>query len=280
MTQLGKVAKVCLVTGASSGIGHATALELLHAGHLVYGAARRVGRMAALRDAGGRPLPVDVTKEEDLTRAVNTVLDEHGRIDVLVNNAGAVLHGAVEDTPLAMARDLFEVNVFAAARLAQLVLPPMRQRGSGTIVNVSSIGGELAFPLGAWYYASKHALEAFSDTLRMETAQFGVRVVVIQPGIIKTDFEAGTARQLREISGNGPYRRMAEAMAGAAETPAGHQSDQATDPAVVGATIREAVESDRPETRYVVGWQAEALLQLNRSLPDREFDARITGSLR
>ncbi|MET7328179.1 oxidoreductase [Nonomuraea sp. NPDC005650] len=273
------VAKVCLVTGASSGIGHATALQLLHAGHFVYGAARRVHRMAELRDAGGRTLPVDVTREEDLKQAVDTVLDECGRIDVLVNNAGAVVHGAVEDTPLAMARDLFEVNVFAAARLAQLVLPGMRQRGSGTIVNVSSIGGEVALPLGAWYYASKHALEAFSDTLRMETAQFGIDVVVIQPGIIRTDFEAGTARQLREISGGGAYRKMAEAMAGAAEAPAGHRGDQATDPGVVAATIWEAVESDRPETRYVVGWQAEALLQLNRSLSDREFDARITGPL-
>ncbi|MFI7124849.1 oxidoreductase [Nonomuraea sp. NPDC050153] len=274
------VAKVCLVTGASSGIGHATALELLHAGHFVYGAARRVHRMMAkLRDAGGRTLPVDVTKEEDLKRAVDTVLDECGRIDVLVNNAGAVVHGAVEDTPLAMARDLFEVNVFAAARLAQLVLPGMRQRGSGTIVNVSSIGGEVAFPLGAWYYASKHALEAFSDTLRMETAQFGVDVVVVQPGIIRTDFEAGTARQLREISGGGAYREMAAAMARAAEAPVGDRGDQATDPGVVATTIREAVESDRPETRYVVGWQAEALLQLNRSLSDREFDARITGPL-
>ncbi|MER6943748.1 oxidoreductase [Nonomuraea sp. NPDC000554] len=272
-------AKICLVTGASSGIGHATALELLRAGHIVYGAARRVHMMEAIREAGGHALPMDVTKEEDLQRVVHTVLDEHQRIDVLVNNAGAVVHGAVEDTPLEMARDEFEVNVFAPARLVQLVLPQMREQRSGTIVNVSSIGGEIALPLGAWYYASKHALEAFSDTLRMETRQFGIDVVVIQPGIIKTDFEAGTARQLREISGSGAYRQMAEAMAGAAEAPVGHQSDQATDPGVVATAIRQAIESDRPETRYVVGWQAEALLQLNRSLPDREFDARITGSL-
>lgn len=269
-------AKICLVTGASSGIGQATALELLRGGHIVYGAARRVHRMAAIREAGGHPLQADVTKEEDLQRAVRTVLDAHRRIDVLVNNAGTVVHGSVEDTPLAMAREAFEVNVLAPARLAQLVLPAMRRQGSGTIVNVSSVGGEIALPLGAWYYASKHALEAFSDTLRMETGQFGIDVVVIQPGIIRTDFESGTARQLREISGDGPYRRMAEAMARAAETPMG---EHASDPGVVATAIREAVESDRPRTRYVMGWQAEALLDLNRSLPDREFDARITGPL-
>ncbi|MET9343722.1 oxidoreductase [Nonomuraea sp. NPDC003804] len=271
-------AKICLVTGASSGIGHATALELLRGGHVVYGVARRVDRMAAIRDAGGHALPMDVTREEDLQRVVSTVLDRHERIDVLVNNAGTVVHGAVEDTPMALARDQFEVNVFAPARLIQLVLPRMRRQRSGTIVNVSSVGGEIALPLGAWYYASKHALEAFSDTLRMETGQFGIDVVVIQPGVIRTDFEAGTARQLREISGNGAYRQMAEAMARVAEAQA-DQSHQASDPGVVATAIRQAVEADRPETRYVVGWQAEALLRLNRSLPDREFDARITGSL-
>ncbi|MGP3956463.1 oxidoreductase [Nonomuraea sp. 3N208] len=269
-------AKICLVTGTSSGIGHATALELLRGGHVVYGVARRVQKMAAIREAGGHILPMDVTKEEDLQRVVRTILDQHQRIDVLVNNAGAVVHGAVEDTPMAMARDEFEVNVFAPARLTQLVLPRMRQQRSGTIVNVSSIGGEIALPLGAWYYASKHALEAFSDTLRMEVEPFGIDVVVIQPGIIKTDFEAGTARQLREISGNGAYRQMAEAMAHAAETQLS-QDNPASDPDVVATAIRQAVESDRPDTRYVVGWQAEALLSLNRSLPDREFDARVTG---
>ncbi|WP_326642010.1 SDR family NAD(P)-dependent oxidoreductase [Nonomuraea fuscirosea] len=310
-----KAGRVCLVTGASSGIGLATALELLRAGHIVYGAARRVPRMAPIVAAGGYTLPLDVTEEDDLQRVVSTVMDRHGRIDVLVNNAGTVVHGAAEDTPVAMARDLFEVNVLAPARLAQLVLPGMRLRGSGTIVNVSSIGGVIALPLGAWYYASKHALEAFSDTLRMEVEQFGVDVVVIRPGIIRTGFEAGAARQLREVSGHGAYGRMAEAMARAAEaqtdaetqTDAQAQTDaetpadaemqmdaqadaetqtdadgpasRATDPLVVAEVIRRAVEADRPETRYVVGWQAEALLNLRESLTDRDFDARVTAPL-
>ncbi|MCG5214281.1 oxidoreductase [Streptosporangium sp. KLBMP 9127] len=268
--------KVCLVTGASSGIGLATALELQRAGHIVYGAARRVERMDAIREAGGHALPTDVTKQEDLERAVRTVLDEQGRIDVLVNNAGTVLHGAVEDVPLGLAREEFEVNLFAPARLVQLVLPYLRAQRSGTIVNVSSIGGEIALPLGAWYYASKHALEAFSDTLRMEVEPFGVNVVVIQPGIIKTEFEDQTAAQLREFSGGGAYKNMAEAMARRGETGLSEGSDSG----VVAAAIRQAIESDRPDTRYAVGWLADKLLQLNRDLPDREFDEIVTRSIK
>jgi NAD(P)-dependent dehydrogenase (short-subunit alcohol dehydrogenase family) len=140
--------KVCLVTGASSGIGLATALELLRAGHTVYGAARRVHKMDAIRAAGGHVVAMDARDDEDLDRAVATVLGEQGRIDVLVNNAGTVLHGAIEDVPMERARDQLEVNLIAPARLAQL--------------------------------------EAYSDTLRMEVEPFGIDVVIIQPGIIKT----------------------------------------------------------------------------------------------
>jgi NAD(P)-dependent dehydrogenase (short-subunit alcohol dehydrogenase family) len=267
---------ISLVTGASSGIGLATALELRRAGHTVYGAARRVPKMAALHEAGGHTLAMDARDSADLDRVVDTVLREQGRIDVLVNNAGTVLHGAAEDVPLDLARDQFQVNLFAPARLVQLVLPSMRDHRSGTIVNVSSIGGEIALPLGAWYYASKHALEAYSDTLRMEVEPFGVRVVIIQPGIIKTEFEDQTAGQLRQFSGNGAYRHMAEAMAREAATGLAGASD----PAVVAQAIRAAVESDHPEARYAVGAMAERLLELNRTLPDREFDQLATRAIR
>ena len=267
-------AKLCLVTGASSGIGRVTALELLRAGHTVYGAARRVHKMDDIRAAGGHALAMDARNDEDLDRVVATILDEQQRIDVLVNNAGTVLHGAIEDVPLDLARDQLEVNLIAPARLVQLVLPHMREQRAGTIVNVSSIGGKIALPLGAWYYASKHALEAFSDTLRMEAQPFGIDVVIIQPGIIRTEFEDQTAAQLREMSGNGAYREMAEAMAKRGET----GLSEASDPSVVAEAIRQAVESDRPDTRYAVGWLADKLLQLNRSLPDREFDALATRS--
>ncbi|GAA4904832.1 NAD(P)-dependent dehydrogenase (short-subunit alcohol dehydrogenase family) [Nonomuraea thailandensis] len=267
--------KVVLVTGASAGIGKATALELTRAGHIVYGAARRVHKMDDLRDAGGHALALDVRRPEDLERVIGTVIEEQGRIDVLVNNAGTVMHGAAEDIPLDQARDQFEVNVFAPARLTQLALPHMRARGSGTIVNVSSIGGEIALPLGCWYYATKHALEAYSDTLRMEVEPFGIDVVIIQPGIIRTGFEDHTARDLRAVSGTTAYGEMAEAMAVRAEAQLGENS-QGSDPGVVAAAIRQAVEAGKPETRYAVGWMADRLLELNRTLPDRDFDRLVT----
>lgn len=273
-----KQAKVCLVTGASSGIGYATALDLAHAGYIVYGAARRVEKMESLRASGVHPLALDIHNEADIERVVNTIMSEQGRIDVLINNAGVGLHGSIEETPLDQARDLFEVNLFGTARLTQLVLPHMRAQGSGMIINVSSIGGEIALPLGAWYYASKHAMEAFSDTLRMEVKRFGIDVVILQPGIIKTDFENTTPAELRAISGQGAYASMAEAMAKRAETALGadSKSNRASDPSVVGAAIRRIIETKSPKPRYAVGYVAGTLLRLNRYLPTRLFDRMVT----
>ncbi|MET9242431.1 oxidoreductase [Nonomuraea sp. NPDC003709] len=268
--------KVVLVTGASAGIGKATALELIRAGHIVYGAARRVHKMDDIRDAGGHALALDARRPEDLEHVIGAIVAEQGRIDVLINNAGTVLHGAAEDIPIDLARDQFEVNVFAPARLTQLALPYMREQGSGTIVNVSSIGGEIALPLGCWYYATKHALEAYSDSLRMEVEPFGIDVVIIQPGIIKTGFEDHTAQDLREISGTTAYGEMAEAMAQRAETQLG-ENTPASAPGVVATAIRQAIEAGKPETRYAVGYMAERLLELNRTLPDREFDKLLTN---
>ncbi|WP_188193469.1 oxidoreductase [Nonomuraea sp. SYSU D8015] len=267
--------KVCLVTGASAGIGLATALELLRAGHTVYGLARRVEQMAAIESAGGHAIGTDVSDEAELERAVHSVLAKEHRIDVLVNNAGTAVHGSVEEVPVAEARRVFEVNLFGLARLTQLVLPHMREQGQGTIVNVSSIGGEIALPLGAWYYASKHALEAFSDTLRQEVTPFGVRVVVVQPGIIKTGFEDDTPRQLREYSGGGPYAKVAEWMARRAEQ-AFQRDRTGSDPVVVARAVREIVTAPDPRPRYAVGQYAKLLLRLNRILPDRLFDKMVT----
>ncbi len=268
-------AKICLVTGASAGIGQATALELLRAGHVVYGVARRVERMEPIERAGGHPLAMDVTKEADLERVVRTVVEAEGRIDVLVNNAGIGLHGSVEEAPLDQARNVFEVNVFGPARLVQLVLPHLRRQRAGTIVNVSSIGGEIALPLGAWYYASKHALEALTDTLRQEVKRFGIEVVLVQPGIIKTEFESDTPRELREISGHGAYGDVAEAFARKAESSFGEDS-KASDPSVVATAIREAIETANPKPRIAVGYLAQLLLRLNRLLSDRAWDKLVT----
>ncbi|HET8789119.1 MAG TPA: oxidoreductase [Actinomycetes bacterium] len=270
------MSRTVLITGASSGIGRATALELLRAGHTVYGGARRVESLDAVTAAGGHALAMDVTSDEDRRRAVRTVLGQQGRIDVLVNNAGFGLYGAAEDVPLDQARYQLEVNLFGPARLIQLVLPHLRRQRSGTIVNVSSMGGEITFPLGAWYHASKHALEAYSDALRQEVRRFGVDVVLVQPGLIRTEFGDVTAGEVRELSGHGPYHDLAEGLATSTEA-LYREGGRASDPSVVAATIRKAVESSSPKPRYPVGYMARPLLALNRFLPARLFD-RVASS--
>src|SRR5690348_15143016 len=173
--------KIALVTGGSSGIGEATALALAERGYTVYAGARRVERMEPLKAHGVRPLAMDVTDDASLQFAVSQMLAEAGRIDVLVNNAGYGSYGALEDVPLSEARSQFEVNVFGAARLTQLVLPHMRAQRSGTVVNITSMGGKVHTPLGGWYHGTKFALEALSDCLRVEAKPFGIDVVVIEP---------------------------------------------------------------------------------------------------
>ncbi len=270
------MSQTVLITGASSGIGRATALELLRAGHIVYGGARRVESMAAIGAAGGHVVPLDLTAEADLERLVQTIITEQGRIDVLINNAGLGLYAAAEDMPLEEARHMFEVNLFGPARLTQLVLPHMRFQGSGRIVNVSSMGGEIAFPLGAWYHASKHALEGYSDALRQEVRPFGIDVVLIQPGITRTEFGGGTVQAVREHSGQGAYRQLADALAKNTETVYG-ENGRASDPTVVAKAIRKAVETAKPKPRYPVGYMARPLLTLNRFLPARLFDRIVTS---
>ena len=203
--------RVILITGASSGIGRAAARTLARNGHIVYGAARRVGMIEALVADGVRPVELDVTDEDACRAAVGRVLAEQGRVDVLVNNAGYGSYGAVEDVALAEARRQFEVNVFGAAALVKAVAPGMRERRSGTIINVSSMGGRLVVSrVGAWYHAAtKYALEALSDALRVELADFGIRVVLIEPGAIRTQWGAIAADHLEESSKGGAYAARA-----------------------------------------------------------------------
>ena len=175
------MSQVILLTGASSGIGYDTAKNLATAGHTVYGAARRLEKLEELRPFGVIPLQLDITDEDSIKKAVETIITEQGRIDVLVNNAGYGSYGAIEDVTLDEARNQFEVNLFGLARLTQLVLPQMRAQRSGRIINVSSMGGRLTTFMGAWYHATKYALEAFSDALRMETSDFGFRSPLSSP---------------------------------------------------------------------------------------------------
>ncbi|MBP5077106.1 oxidoreductase [Pseudomonas chlororaphis] len=262
--------KVALVTGASSGIGEATALKLKALGYTVYAAARRVERMHPLAQAGLHVLPLDVTDDASMQACVQDILARSGRIDVLVNNAGYGSYGAVEDVPSDEARAQFEVNVFGAVRLIQLVLPQMRAQRSGTIINITSMGGKMHTPLGAWYHGTKFALEAISDCLRLEVQPFGIDVVVIEPGGIKTEWADIAAQKVVETSGRGPYAPQAQAMARSmvGETSRKYQSP----PQVIADTIARAVSARRPKTRYAVGFGAKPLIFLRRLLSDRAFD--------
>jgi NAD(P)-dependent dehydrogenase (short-subunit alcohol dehydrogenase family) len=270
--------QVILVTGASSGIGEAAALRLSQMGHTVYGAARRVERMRHLADSGIRVLAMDVTQDASMQAAIETIIAREGRLDVLVNNAGYGSYGALEDVPMEEARAQFEVNVFGAVRLIQLALPHMRVRRSGTIVNITSMGGKIHTPLGGWYHGTKFALEAISDCLRMELRPFGIDVVVIEPGGIRTEWAGIAADQLRKTSGHGPYGPQAEVMAQSmtGEASLGRQSP----PQIIADTIARAVKARHPKTRYAAGFAARPTIFLRWLLSDRAFDGvmrRATG---
>jgi NAD(P)-dependent dehydrogenase (short-subunit alcohol dehydrogenase family) len=265
--------KTAFVTGASAGIGEATARALPAAGYRVFAGARRLDRMAGLAAAGATLLKLDLTNDASIVAAVNTIKNEAGRIDVLVNNAGYGSYGALEDVPLDEGRRQFEVNVFGLARLCQLVLPMMRAQKSGKIVNITSIGGKIWEPLGAWYHATKFAVEGLSDCLRVEAAPFGVDVIVIEPGAIRTEW-AGIARDgLLQMSGGSAYAELAKRHARMLAT--ADTSSLASPPEVVARTIVRAVTARRPKTRYATGGGARTILFLRKILPDRMFDRLI-----
>jgi NAD(P)-dependent dehydrogenase (short-subunit alcohol dehydrogenase family) len=265
--------KVALVTGGSSGIGEATALKLQELGYTTYAAARRVERMEHLTTTGIRPLAMDVTDDESMQSGVEQIVAEEGRIDVLVNAAGYGSYGALEDVPLSEARNQFEVNLFGAARLTQLVLPRMREQRSGTVVNINSMGGKIYTPLGAWYHATKHALEALSDCLRMELKPFGIDVVVIEPGGIRTEWPGIAAQKVRAVSGTGPYAPQGNAVADSLASESTQR--RSSPPELIAKTIAKAVTARRPKTRYAVGYGAKPMIFLHDVLPDSAFDAFI-----
>lgn len=202
--------RVALVTGGSSGIGEAAARRLRQAGFEVYAVARRVDRLAALEADGVRVFGMDVTDEESMASGIERILADTGRIDVLVNNAGYGAYGAVEDVPIDEARRQFEVNLFGLARLTQLVTPGMRRQGSGRIINISSIGAVIYEPFGAWYHATKFAVEGFSDSLRVELAPFGIDVVIVRPAGILTEWNTISRDALVESSRGGAYEAYAD----------------------------------------------------------------------
>lgn len=271
--------KTALVTGASSGMGKETAKRLLQEGMTVYVAARRVAQMQDLVQLGAIALPMDISKDEDIVAAVQTITTRHGGVDVLVNNAGFGLYGSVEETALSDARYQFEVNLFGLARLTQLLLPAMRAKGAGRIINLSSMGGKIYTPLGAWYHATKHALEGWSDCLRIELAAFGIAVVVIEPGAIETEWAGVMLEPMLQRSGHGAYQKLAQSFAKAMRSTY-NKAGAASPPSVVVDAIVQAIQAKRPKTRYVVGKMARPLLFIRKYLGDRVYDKAIMSQVR
>jgi NAD(P)-dependent dehydrogenase (short-subunit alcohol dehydrogenase family) len=270
-------APAVLVTGCSSGIGRATAERLARAGWTVYASARRVESLEGLE--GCRTLQLDITDDESMRAAVDAIEREHGAVGVLVNNAGYSQSGAVESVTIDEARRQLETNVLGLMRLTQLVLPGMRRQGSGRIVNVSSMGGRLTFPGGGWYHASKHALEALSDALRFEVEGFGIDVVVIQPGLIRTGFAEAAVGSIA-VDPDDPYARFNQAVGAA--TAGAYEGGLARvlggRPDTVARAIERAISARRPRTRYRVTASARLFLTLRRLLPDRGWDALLARS--
>ncbi len=271
--------RVILVTGCSSGIGRSTAIALADRGHRVFASARNRNDLAELeRPDGLSALALDVTDPATIAAAVGNVLSRAGRIDALVNNAGYGQYGAVEEVTPDEWRAQFEVNLFGAVAVTQAVLPAMRRQRCGTIVNISSVAGRVAIPFSAPYCASKHALEAVSDALRVEIAPFGIRVVLVEPGPIETRFgdraRSGVAPLL---SRPGPYRELYAL----AERAMDVEFQKGKLPAeAVARAIVEAIESERPRTRYPVGRIARMFIPLRAALPDRWLDRLMRRSLR
>jgi len=271
------VSKAVLITGCSSGIGRATAERLSSVGWKVYATARDAGTIASLERNGCGLLPLDVTDEDSMQSAVEEVERREGAVGVLVNNAGYSQSGAIEAVPMEKVRRQFETNVFGLARMCQLVLPGMRRQGYGRIVNLSSMGGKLTFPGGGYYHASKHAVEAISDALRFEVEGFGVKVSVIEPGLIRTGF-ADTA--VGSMDGSDPYAGFEEAVARAtAENyERGPFSRLGGGPEEVARTIETAISARNPRSRYAVTPSAHLFIGLRRLLPDRAWDALLRTS--
>jgi short-subunit dehydrogenase len=266
--------KVALVTGASSGIGQAIAVRLASQGIKTYGAARHTDRMKPFEEAGGHPVKIDMVDPASIDAAVSTINAESGGVDVLINVAGTALYGSVEEIPLAQARRLFEINLFGAATLIQQLAAPMRARRSGTIINITSVGGVVASPYGAWYHATKFAFEGFSAALRQELSPFGVHVVIVRPEAIKTGWRAIAGETLLANSGDGPYAKATRAMH--AKYMSAQFDKMVADPNLVADVIERILSAKQPKSVYMVPRMANVLLAMTSLMgSDRVRDAFV-----
>lgn len=269
------MAKTVLITGASAGIGKETAIYLAQNGYNVYGAARRTDKMQDLIAYGIKPIEMDVTKDESVKTCVEQIFKETGSIDILINNAGFGQYGAIEDVSIKDAQYQLDVNVLGAMRVSQLVLPKMRENKYGKIINISSIGGKVSMPMGGWYHASKFAIEALSDAMRAEVKPFGIDVIVIEPGGIKSEWAGIAMDNLEKNSVNSAYldtiRKMTKVM-----KELNARDDANSQPIVIAKLVKTAIESNNPKTRYSAGTMAKQILFMRKILSDKLMDKLIS----
>ena len=270
------VKKVILNTGTAHGIGKSTAKYLIDKGHIVYGGDILLEENLYLNEIGGVALEMDVTKQDHVDNAINQIIAEQGRIDVLVNNAGIAVGSAIEDVSMEDALYQFEVNLFGIGRTVKAALPYMRAQGSGTIINISSVLGKAYNPLYGWYVSSKHALEGWSDVLRLEVDQFGIDVVIVEPGMIKTNIGNYSAQYFEKYSKNSAYANFY----GSPDDKEENSFDNYSDPIVIAKVIDKAIDARNPKTRYSAGAYSWILLTMRGILPDKWFDkliVKVTG---
>ncbi|USS88366.1 oxidoreductase [Fructilactobacillus hinvesii] len=257
--------KTILVTGASSGMGYRMAHNLASAGYQVFGAARHVDRMAPLTEVGVIPLQLDVTDETSRTAAVHQLMQRAHRIDAVVNAAGYGSFGAQETVSDEEAKQQFEVNVFGLMALTRLILPYMRKQQSGRIINISSMAGRFSSPMAGWYFASKHALETLSDSLRMEVKRYGIKVILVEPGVVKSRWEAIAMQHLQTSAKGTAYEAQAQEMQHNMDHT--YSSKHASDPELIAKTVQKALESKHPRARYLIGYLAKPTVWGMKLLP-------------
>ena len=264
--------KVVLITGTAYGIGKSTAELLIEKGHIVYGGDILVEENLYLNDIGGTALEMDVTNQEHIDKAINQIISEQGRVDVLVNNAGLGVYGAIEDVSMEDIYYQYDVNLFGLARVTKAVLPYMREEESGLIINISSVLGETYGPLAGWYLSTKHALEGWSDALRVELKEFDIDVVVVQPGAINTNFSNVTKTYIDKYRENSAYQHLY----GEPITDTGNEvlSNQ-SDPIVIAKVINKAMNARNPKTRYAAGAYSKICIFLRKIMTDKMFDRFI-----
>ena len=270
--------KVILITGASSGIGKDTAISLIKHGHLVYGAARRLEMMQDIIQAGGHAIKMDILKDRNIDDVVNQIINEQNRIDILINNAGYGLWGAVETISIDEAKRQFDVNIFGLAYLTKKIIPFMREQKSGKIINMSSMGGKVYTPFGAWYHATKYALEGWSDCLRIELKSFGIDVILIEPGVIKTEFQDVMMDSTVERSIGTPYEKKLKALEKATQEM--YARGIGSPPSTITKLIIKAINSHNPKRRYVGGLFAKPMLFIKKWFGDKMYEKAIMSQIK